>query len=46
MKKERAALSLRGVENRKSYKILRDFILEEGMKAVNLESTDFLEKTK
>jgi hypothetical protein len=38
--KERPSV-LGEVENRKSYKILRDFILDEGGKAVNLEKPDF-----
>ena len=41
MKSERAPSVLGAVENRRSYIIYRDFILDEGMKAVNFETPDF-----
>ena len=34
------------MENRESYKFPRDFILDEGMKAVNFETPDFGNKGK
>jgi len=36
--------SLRAMENRESYTFFRDFILDEGMKAVNFGRGDFSKK--